>query len=261
MKKSKFLLFNLSFLFLSILTLDSCISKKKLVYFQAMDTTATRLIANPQPEYHLQPRDIISIRIKTLDEKTAEYFNIFPNNQFQQINPAGLYINGYSIDTEGNISLPEIGTVHVANLTLTEAQKKIQEDLNKYISNASLLVKLVSFKVTVLGEVRSPGYFYVYNERATVLEALGLAGDLTDYGQRDNVTLIRQVEGGSKAVLINLKDPNLIASPYYYVMPNDVLYVQPLKAKLDRGNLGTLNVVSLVFGLISTTVLLLNYLK
>lgn len=194
-------------------------------------------------------------------KKTADYFNTSPINQVQQINNAALYMSGQSIDVDGNVTLSEVGKIKVANLSVYEAQEKIQKRVNEFLSNATVVVKLVSFKITVLGEVANPGYFYVYNDQATVLEALGMAGDLTDYGQRDNITLVRQVEGGSIVKVLNLKSKNVIASPYYYLMPNDVLYVQPLKAKLDRGNLGTLNVLSILFGAISTALLLLNYTK
>jgi polysaccharide export outer membrane protein len=250
------------FLFLA-LSLDSCISKRKLTYFTSppIDTIRDKKLNNQNPGYRLQPRDVLSIRIKTLDEKTSNYFNAFPPSQVQQINNAALYMNGHSVDVDGNVTLSEVGKINVVNLTIYEAQEKIQKRVNEFLSNATILVKLVSFKITVLGEVANPGHFYVYNDQATVLEALGMAGDLTDYGQRDNITLVRQVEGGSVVKVLNLKSKNLIASPYYYMMPNDVLYVQPLKAKLDRGNLGTLNLLSILFGAISTAILLLNYTK
>jgi polysaccharide export outer membrane protein len=262
MTKSLGALTSVILLFL-IFGLNSCISKRKLTYFSspAIDTLRDKKFTNRNAVYKLQPRDVLSIRIKTLDEKTADYFNTSPINQVQQINNAALYMSGQSIDVEGNVTLSEVGKVNVANLSVYEAQEKIQKRVNDFLSNATVLVKLVSFKITVLGEVNNPGYFYVYNDQATVLEALGMAGDLTDYGQRDNITLVRQVEGGSVVKVINLKSKNVIASPYYYLMPNDVLYVQPLKAKLDRGNLGTLNVLSILFGAISTALLLLNYTK
>ncbi len=261
MLRIKSALICLSFSLFFIIGSNSCISKRNLTYFQSLDTSRTNNIKNDQPVYKLQTRDVISIRIKTLDTKTSEYFNVFPNNQFQQINPAALYVNGYSIDNDGNITLPEIGDIQVVDLTIKEAQTKIQAKLTDFVANASILVKLVSFKITLLGEVANPGYYFVYNDKANILEGLGLAGDLTDNGQRDNITLIRQIPGGSKTVLLNLKDPALLASPYFYLMPNDVIYVQPLKAKLDRGNLNTLSVLSILFGAISASVLLLNYLK
>ena len=245
-----------------LLFLTSCISNRKLVYFPdpEFNTDVPVEITNNLQQYHLQPRDVISVRIKTLDSESADYFNIEPTNGFQQFNAVGLYINGYSIDETGCITLPEIGNTNVGGLTVQQAQKKIQNDLSDYLNNATILVKLVSFKVTVLGEVNNPGYYFIYNEQANVLEGLGLAGDLTDFGNRENITLIRQTQSGSKAILLDLKDPNLIASEYYYLQPNDVIYVQPLRAKNSRSNLNMLTLLSVLFGAVSSAVLLLTYL-
>ena len=159
------------------------------------------------------------------------------------------------------ISLPEVGGIKVGGLTLEQAEEKIQGAISSYINNATILVKLVSFKITVLGEVNNPGYYYVYNEQANVLEGLGLAGDLTDFGNRENITLIRQTDNGNEAILLDLKDPDLLASKFYYLQPNDILYVQPMRAKSTRSNLNTLTILSVLFGAISATVLILNYLN
>ena len=240
-----------------------CISKRKLVYFpnSAFSTESATNVANVQPDYQLQPKDVLSIRIKTLDAKTSDLFNLQSNNGFQPFDPAALYINGYSLDEVGNVTLPEIGKIEVRNLTINEAEKKIQAKVGEFLGNSTVLVKLVNFKITVLGEVQRPGYFYVYNERITLLEALGQAGDLTDFGERKNIKLVRQVKGGSQAVLINLQDPNLLASKYYYLMPNDVLYVQPAKAKLDRGNLSLLGFLGLFLGTVTSGVFIYQLFK
>lgn len=246
-----------------VLSLIACIPNKKLVYFPDPEFNTevpTAVYNNPQP-YQIQPRDVLSVRIKTLDSDTEDYFNIQSDGGFQQLNPAGLYINGYSVNSRGMITLPEVGEIRVSGLTLEEAEVEIQEAIRNYVSNATILLKLVSFKVTVLGEVNDPGYYYVYNEQANVLEALGLAGDLTDFGNRENITLIRQTKTGSEAILINLKDPKVLTSKFYYLQPNDVLYVQPLQAKATRNNIDTLTILSVLFGAISSTVLILNFLN
>jgi polysaccharide biosynthesis/export protein len=250
-------------LLLLVLIGTSCIPNRKLVYFSdaKFNTSSLTPIQNQPGQYLLQPQDILSIKVKTLDEESADYFNIQPENVFLNINQAGVFLSSYSIDEKGNVGLPEVGPVAVGGLTVEQAQQKIQEALAVYLSKATILVKLVSFKVTVLGEVQSPGHFYVYNNRVTILEALGMAGDLNDFGNRENITLIRQTATGSGAVLLDLRDPKVLASEFYYLQPNDVLYIQPLKAKASRGNLGNLNVLSLVFGAVSTAILLLTYIK
>nr|WKN40080.1 polysaccharide biosynthesis/export family protein [Tunicatimonas sp. TK19036] len=255
-------LLNLSVIGL-LLCASACIPNKKLVYLPNPEfntETPTPVYNNPQT-YQLQPRDVLSVRIKTLDIDTENYFNIESEGGFQQLNAAGLYINGYSINSRGMITLPEVGEVKVSGLTIEEAEAKIRDAISTYVNNVTILVKLVSFKVTVLGEVNAPGYYYVYNEQANVLEVLGIAGDLTDYGNRENITLVRQTNTGSESVLLNLKDPNLLSSKYYYVQPNDVLYVQPLQAKTTRGNINTLSILSVLFGAVSTAILILNYVE
>lgn len=247
--------------FLLLLVIASCIPNKQVVYFPnpKFNTEVSTEIFNPRQTYRLQPRDVLSVRILTLDSESSDYFNIQPNNGFNNLNPANFYLNGYSIDKEGNIVLPEVGPIKVGDLTVNEAQKVIANAISEYLSTATVIVKLTSFKITVLGEVDNPGYYYIYNDQANILEGLGLAGDLTEFGNRENITLIRQTDDGSEVVLVNLKDSELLSSKYYFLQPNDVIYVQPLKAKNTRSNLSTLTILGVLFGAISSTVLLLRY--
>lgn len=245
------------------LILCACIPNQKLVYFPNpnFNSASPTPIFNTPITYQLQPRDVLSVRIKTLDEETESYFNIQADNGFQQLNPAGLYINGYSISSRGTITMPEAGEIAVGGLTLEEAEDEIREAISSYVSNVTILVKLVSFKITVLGEVQRPGYYYIYNDQANILEALGLAGDLTDFGNRENINLIRQTEDGSEAILLNLSESDVLFSKYYYLQPNDVLYVPPMEEKSIRDNLNTLTLLSVLFGAISSTVLILNFIS
>ena len=262
-KTKENMIFSRGLLLLFVLLASACVSTQQLTYFpnEEFTTEAPTYIAGKPKQYHLQPNDVLSVRIKTLDEETAAYFNIESGGGFQQFNPAGLYVNGYSLDSEGNINLPEVGAVKLSGLTLEQAQQVIEKEISQFVNNATVLVRIVSFKVTVLGEVNNPGYYYVYNEQVTLLEALGLAGDLTELGNRENITLIRQTNRGKEAILLNLKDSEMLSSAYYYLQPNDVVYVQPLRAKVVRNNLSLLTVAGVVFGAISATVLLLNYLN
>ena len=250
------------FVFILLLTvglnLSSCITNRQLVYFPDPDfnTEQPTDIVNNRQQYRLQPRDVLSVRILTLDTQSSEYFNLQSSSQFPQFNEAGLFLNGYSINTKGYISIPEVGSVLVLNKTVDEAQDLIQSSIQQYLPNATVFVKLVSFKVTFLGEVSRPGQFFFFNEQLTLLEGLGRAGDLTSEANRENITLIRQTTAGTQAILLNLKDPELLTSKYYYLQPNDVIYARPLNARNIRRNLGLLGVV---FGAISTTVLLLNF--
>ncbi|WKN33753.1 polysaccharide biosynthesis/export family protein [Porifericola rhodea] len=250
-------------IFLLLLVVASCIPNKKVVYFPDpnFNTEVSTEILNPRQNYRLQPRDVLSVRILTLDQESASYFNIHPENGNLNLNPASFYINGYSINEEGNIILPEVGPIKVSGLTVGEAQSVISKYISEYLNTATVIVKLTSFKITVLGEVNEPGYYYIYNDQANILEGLGLAGDLTQYGNRENITLIRQTDAGSEVVLVDLKDPKVLSSKFYFLQPNDVIYVQPMKAKNTRSNVDTFTILSVLFGAISSTVLLLRYVN
>lgn len=245
-----------------LLFCSSCYYNKRLVYFQDKNFSYVEptTIENRRSIYRVQPNDVLSVKVKSsTDAQVSDIFNIVTTNQVSQFaSPGNLYLEGYSVDEQGRINLPILGYLTVKDLSMDEVQNLIQASANKYLKNATVVVKLISFKITVLGEVNNPGYHYVYNNQATILEALGLAGDLTIFASRKNVKLIRAVPRGSEVVLLDLKDPNLLKSKYFYLMPNDVLYVEPLRARSKRSNLENL---TLVFSAITTAILILNYLE
>jgi polysaccharide biosynthesis/export protein len=250
------------FFLVLVVTVSSCIQNRRLVYFPDPDINSRELkiIENISPAYKLQPSDVLSINIKSVDSESSRLFNIQEEGPMIAFNEGIAFLAGHSIDKNGTINLPMIGRFRVAGLTITEVQDLIQGRINDYLNEATIQVKLVSFKVTVLGEVRNPGHYYIYNEQSTVLECLGRAGDLTDYGNRENITLVRQQENGVGATLINLKDPKVLSSEFYFVQPNDVIYVQPMRAKATRGNLTTFNIINVVTGIVSTAVLVLTFM-
>ncbi|MBL6448124.1 polysaccharide biosynthesis/export family protein [Fulvivirga sp. 29W222] len=231
-----------------------------MIYLQDESFTEQRakLIQNDKQPYRIQPNDIISVKVKSVSNtEISDIFNITPSLGPVYMAPGNLYLEGYSVNDAGQITLPVIGTVTVKDMTLEEVQQVIQDNTKQYLNNATVIVKLLSFKITVLGEVKNPGYHYVFNNQVTILEALGLAGDLTQYGNRKNIKLIRQHPEGNMVVLINLTDPKLLQSEYFYLMPNDVLYVEPLKATVKRTNL---DLLSVLFSAATTTVLILSYI-
>jgi polysaccharide export outer membrane protein len=243
------------------IVLSSCYYNKKLVYLQdpGYSESQPTVIPNVKSTYRLQPNDILSVKVKSsTDANVSDLFNITTTTQAAQfISPGNLFLEGYFVDTEGDLTLPIIGTFPVKDMTIEQARDTIQAKADRYLKNATVIVKLISFKITVLGEVRNPGYHYVYNNQVTILEALGLAGDLTSVASRKNVKLIRQTEKGSEVVLLDLTNPNLLKSKYFYLLPNDALYVEPLKARSGRLNLEHL---TLVFSAATTAILILNYL-
>lgn len=248
--------------FLLLLALaTSCMTKRELVYMQnqKFKENSPTLVPTVHKLYKLQSNDVLSIKVLSLQPEMSELFNITnPTNAFGVADQGSMYLSGYSVDEEGNIELPTLGKLKVSGLTTSETQELIQRNLNKYITNSTVIVKLISFKISVLGEVRNPGYFYIYNEQANLFEGLSLAGDLTQGANRQNIKLIRQTTGGSEVILLDLTAADVVQSPYYYLMPNDVIYVEPRKTQLRRDNLIVLNAV---FGAVSTAALLLNFLR
>jgi len=252
---------NIVYAILLLVCVSSCITKKELVYIQnkSFKESVPTEFNTISKDYRLQPNDVLSVKVLSAQPELASPYNIMnPNSGFGFAEPGSLFLNGYSIDKDGSISLPDVGKIKVAGLTTTEAEELIQERVKQYITDATVVTKLLSFKISVLGEVRNPGHFFIYNERANILEGLSMAGDLTIGASREDLKLVRQKPGSSEVILVDLTDPNLIQSQYYYLQPNDVLYVAPRKGYLTRENL---TLAGTFFGLISTTVLLLNYLK
>jgi len=240
---------------------SSCYYNKRWVYFQDNTYSESRptQIRNEIPLYRLRPNDIISVKVKSSTEASVtDIFNIAPANTVMNMDAGNMYLQGYSIDETGKITLPILGELMVKDLTLSEAQDLIQNNTNKFVNNATVIVKLVSFKITVLGEVNRPGYMYVFNNQATLPEGLGLAGDLSENGNRRRIKLIRQVPTGSEVVMIDLTNPSILKSKYYYLMPNDVIYVEPLKAQSKRLNATN---ISIVLSALTTAILVLNYFQ
>jgi polysaccharide export outer membrane protein len=242
-----------------LFSLGSCVTQSKLPYLQTgtYSTQKPLKTENVRPAYKLQPGDVLSIRVQSVQPVLSDIFNVPGPQTITSSDPGTLYLTGYAIDDTGSINLPTVGRIKLQGLSMEETQAFLQQKVTAYVRDANVLVKLLSFKITVLGEVRSPGRYFIYNPQATVFEALGMAGDLTEFGNRENIKLIRQTAKGSEVVLINLTDADLLKSPYYYLLPNDALYVEPMKARASRGNAANLGIV---FAGISAIVLLLSYI-
>ena len=255
------------YLALLILIASSCTSQKQLAYLGNLpeaggESTFTMSI----PDYKLQPRDILYITIKAMTPEgyIADFLSLNRGSSNSNLIQAetGSYLYGYDIDSEGNIQLPAIGKIKVGGSTLEQTRKIIQATAEKVFRNATVECKLLSFKYTVLGEVRSPGTFINYNNYLTVLEAVGRAGGLNDYGRRDRILVIRPYESGTKTFVLNLQDKKILSSEGYFLLPNDVVIVQEGKKKIFNLNLPTFSfiIVSLTSTL-TTTILLLDYFK
>ncbi|WP_245723825.1 polysaccharide biosynthesis/export family protein [Pedobacter steynii] len=172
--------------------------------------------------------DILSVTVNSTSPESNVLFASQPVNQ--SVN--GVYEReGYRVNETGTIKFPVLGKVSVEGLTISQAQNLIESQLNKYVKNAIVNIKFLNFRVTVIGEVNHPSTFTVSNEKINLLEALGLAGDMTAYGKRENVLLIREEDGRRIMERINLNRQDVLSSPYFYLKQNDVIYVEPDKAK------------------------------
>lgn len=227
-------------LIFGIIVLNSCGSKKNIVYFQDLprDTleSVTSIINNVDPK--IQPGDLLDIKISTLDPATNALFNngVLPSSENAETNmPAAAIKEGYLVDQYGSIVLPEIGKVMVGGLTKAEAKLIIEKEVARYAKNPIVSIKFLNFRITVMGEVNNPGTFNVATEKINVIEALALAGDMTPYGERDNILLFREENGNRVLTRLNFKTSELFNSPYFYLKQGDVLVIEGKKIKDPAG--------------------------
>lgn len=215
-----------------------CVTQKKMTYLREANASAADTLNakfEAQSETVIRNGDALTISVSALDKEAIAPYNLptvafsQPGTTQVQTTPALQY---YVVDEEGNIEMPILGKIHVAGLKRSEAEKTIKEMLEKQVMNPMVLVNLLSPKVSVLGEVKSPGQVYMTRGRLTILEALAAVGDLTPYGRRENVLITREVNGKLELARIDLGDINLFTSPYYYLQQNDVVYVSPNKVRV-----------------------------
>jgi polysaccharide export outer membrane protein len=213
------------FLFLLLIFLaSSCIPTQKLKY--TIDTeNSSNKYSNNLSEKTIQPYDYLYIKIYSLDEKTNSIFN-----GDQNINQSEELIS-YAVNDKGYVNFPFIGDIYVKDLTIDKAKVIIETDLNKYLTNVSVRLRFVGNKITVLGEVNRPGNLTYYDEKITIFQALGLAGDIANFGDKTTVKLIREIDNNITYQSVDLTKKDIVASAYYYLLPNDILIVDPVKAK------------------------------
>ena len=218
-----------------VLGLSSCVTHEELLNFsQGPEFPKAAVDINNLPQLQIQSDDLLSIRVKTLDPLAAEPFNIDPANMPMgniQASTSVRPLIGYLVNKEGNIDLPLIGKLQAAGLTTDELQDSILLRLQPYLNDPVVAVRFLNFRITVLGEVNAPGTFFVANERVTILDMLGQAGDITPYGNRTNILVIREQDGQRLTGRLNLQDRDIFHSPFFYLQQNDVIYVEPLKAR------------------------------
>lgn len=259
---------------LALIAATACVSNEKIIYLQNQEGNTPiaegELISYEIPEYRLQYNDIIDVNIQTVDDMIENGFNnkssqgMLGNmgNVTTQSGGDLYYTTGYTVDNEGKIRLPIVGEVNVKDKTLEEARLIIEEKLRVYVTTELYVkVKLGGIRYSALGEFRRPGKFVVLQDRMTIFEAIANAGDLTVTAKRDEVLLIRQYPEGTKLHRLNLNDRQLIASEFYFIQPNDQIYVEPMKVREVGAGENAAQSIALVISAITALALILNLIK
>ena len=252
-------------LFFLLAILFSCRSSREMMYLRdvkGQKQVLNGLPANP-PLYRLKPKDNLFISIISSNPDLNRIYNPYQvstnttvSNQFENL--AGQYVHGYEIDSEGNVTLPVIGKVKLAGKTLPESQMLLESKAETYLKQATVKVRLLNFKVTVLGEVKNPGVYYSYGYNCSELDAMGMANGCTDFASLENVMVLRPVSNGSMSYTLNFNNKDALNSEAFYLQPNDVVFVQPGRNKFLQPRLSG---ITIALGAVSSTLLLLNYLK
>ena len=243
---------------LTLLT-ASCTRYKDLVLLQEGKEEQPDVFTATPPYYQIQKRDVLYVRILSLNQEITQVINstsALSTNQFT--NEASLFIYGYNVSDSGYIEIPIIGRVDVLNKTMEEAKVAIEKQTAKFVKDATVVVKLISFKYSVIGEVNRPGVYQNYNNQLTVLEAISNAGDISPYGNRNKILVIRPGTEGTKTYRLNLTSNKILNSEGFFLLPNDIIYVEPVKSYNFRNNIPT---YTLFFSALTTFILVLNYIN
>ena len=254
---------------LPLLLFASCASQKDVPYFQnskEVDLSKSQYLYDAR----IMPKDLLTITVSAADDQAVVPFNMTvptPYTTNQRSTYSQAMLQTYLVDNDGNIIFPIVGQLYVGGLTKSQAEEMILDRIKPYMSeavNPIVTVRMTGYQISVIGEVARPGTFNVSREKISILEALAQAGDLTIYGQRKNVQLIREDSTGRKSIYtFDLTDANIINSPYFYLQQNDVIYVTPNKVKAQNSSVGSMTTLwfSATSILISLTSLLYNILR
>jgi polysaccharide biosynthesis/export protein len=244
----------------------SCTSQKQLAYLNNLPVpSGEEKFTMAVPDYKIQNRDILYITVKAMNPEgvITDFLggSGATGGAMNMQGESGGFLYGYDVKTDGNLILPVIGSINAEGKTLEEIRIILQEEFSKHYKNAIVECKLLSFKFTVIGEVKAPGTYVNYNNYLTVLEAIGRAGGIGDYGKRDRILVVRPTDKGTKTYTLNVQDKAILSSEAYFLLPNDVVIVEPVKQKIFSMNLMTYTFfITAALSAISTTLLLINFL-
>jgi polysaccharide export outer membrane protein len=248
-------------LFVYICFSTSCISNKNLKYFNNLsDSDVVKLPPVTRQQATIMPDDLLEIKIAGANEATAALLNSYSTGTISGGNTTGNTNNsGYLVDQNGDIEFPIMGKVRAAGLTREEFKERLKERVSKYLKDPLVSVRFTNFRFTVLGEVKTPGSFVVPNEKVTILEALGLAGDMTSYSRRNGVRVLRDSSGIREVGLVDFSDKSLFTSKYYYLQRNDIVYIEAEKYKGQYEDITRVStVLATVVSLIALTITIIR---
>ena len=252
---------NFSLLFVSIflVIMSSCVTQRQVEYLRDKNNVPKTFNEAEFKDYKLKSNDELYIQINSLDESLSNVFSKSGGGQaMSAIQPYSASLLSYSIDNEGYLLVPIVGNVYAKDKTITQLTTMLKDSLNRILSQPIVSVKLVNRYITVLGEVRNPGHFPYSQEKLSVYDAVSLAGDITDYGNRKEVLLIRNEDGKNIRINLNLTKSDILLSNYYQLRPNDILYVKPRRNRFWGFREFPFTIV--LTG-ITTALLVLNYVK
>jgi polysaccharide export outer membrane protein len=251
----KFRFYNGIFIFIMILAV-SCVPLEQLRYFNDINELEGPVV-NPRAQKVIMPFDKVYIRVLSIDPQTSQIFNA---SEEMRYGGSGTNMIGYLVDEKGNVNFPFVGNINILNLNPAEASEKIQNALSDYVPNTSVVVKYIDNQVSVIGEVQRQGVFTFSQDKLNIYEALGLGGGITRYGDRKNVILMRQENGKIVHYQLNLSDSKIANKDYYYIIPNDVIVVEPLKAvSSSYSNVTYLTILTTISSLIAVILFIQNF--
>ncbi|NJW53673.1 polysaccharide biosynthesis/export family protein [Salinimicrobium oceani] len=247
-----------------LLFVSSCVPTKRLMYLQEDGTAADSIISveRIQKPYRVQVNDLLSIRVKAIDQDAVGMFNPIGEENPNATGEERMYYDGFLVDAHGNIRVPTLGEVNVLGFTVDEIREKIEKALlETYFreqANIFVTVKLAGIRYTTIGEIGS-GSQVIYKEQVTIMEAIANAGDISEFGDRTDVVIVRQYPGGEKRHHIDLTKIDAMRSPYYYIQPNDLIIVNPLPQKawgLGTTGLSNFQTATSVLALVISSILI-----
>jgi len=251
-------------LLLSAMLFASCFNEKKLIYFQKTpnhgDTVEVSKIYVPK----IQTGDILSIYVNSLSPEASSFFNPYSANAVTAPTTDGMGLSqgsapGYLVDSTGNIDLPLVGAISVKGLTTTQAHDIIKDSLNVYLKDPTVIVRFLNYRISILGEVSRPGIYVIPNESVTIPEAITMAGDVTNFANRDDLQIIRSVKDKKEFGSVSLLKRDLFSSPYYYLHANDIVYVKATKTKVTQTDV-LFKAVPFILTIVTAAILILTKL-